>query len=499
MHRRYVSIWFRSLVTDWLVRRQPELTEVPFVLTQVLKGKVIVCTMNGIAASGGIYQGQSLADARALLPTIEAFDEKPDLPQKLLIGIGEWAIKFTPIVHIAMPDTIILDVTGCAHLWGGERPYLKDIITKIRSFGYDARGAMADTVGSAWAVARYGKNKPIIQPGEQRQAILQLPLAALRLEYDVLDCLSRLGFRVVNDIINMPRPVLNRRFGKRLTWRLDQALGALPEALTPIRLIEPYSERRAFPEGVVALEGISAALLHLLRKLCSRLDQEQKGVRTLRLQCHRVDGKIEEIAIGTSRPSRRPEHLYKLFEEKVGTIEPALGIELFILDATAVEDMTPSQEALLDRAHGMKDDAIPELIDQLANRLGKGRIARFIPQERHWPEKSIKAVTVDALLAAPWPQDKIRPVRLLSKPEFIEVIAPVPDYPPVMFRYKGKTHRIKKADGPERIEREWWLDKGLPRDYYRVEDEAGYRYWLFRSGHYRADEPSKWFLHGFFA
>jgi protein ImuB len=230
-----------------------------------------------------------------------------------------------------------------------------------------------------------------------------------------------------------------------------------------------------------------------------RLEKEGKGLRTGILSCYRVDGKVVQVQIGTTRASFDAAHLLKLFELKIPLIEPALGIELFLLQAIRVEDVSPLQEALWAEAN-LNSTGIAELLDRIAGRVGADKIKRYLPQEHYWPEGSIKlALSFDEKVETGWNTDTLRPVHLLPKPEPVEVSAPVPDYPPMLFRYKGEVHQIKKADGPERIESEWWLETGEHRDYYQVEDEKGGRYWLFRLGHYSGDQSKQWFIHGFFA
>jgi protein ImuB len=237
----------------------------------------------------------------------------------------------------------------------------------------------------------------------------------------------------------------------------------------------------------------------LLTSLCYRLSQEQKGLRAASLKCYRIDNKIEEINIGTNRPSHHVSHLLKLFETKITSIEPALGIELFVLGAQKVENHFGNQEMIWKGSGGLEDVRVSELIDRLAGKIGLKSIHRYIPDEHYWPERSFKAAnSLDELPSTSWRRDKLRPLTLLKTPEPIEVTAPIPDYPPMLFRHRGKLHKIVRADGPERIEQEWWIQKGQHRDYYRVEDEEGRRYWLFRLGHYD-EEIYQWFLHGFFA
>ena len=499
MQKRFVAIWFRHLTTDRMIRKQPELREVPFVLAAPERGRMVIKAANIAAQAKGIDAGMVVADCRAILPTLQVFDDKPGLAKELLGSLAEWCIRYTPVSCVDLPDGLILDVSGCTHLWGGERPYLKDIVTRLRGYGYDVRAAMADTVGTAWAISRFGKAMPIIESYNQAEALLPLPPAALRLERDILDRLQKLGLYEINSFIKMPRKALRRRFGEALLTRLDQALGLEYEAIEPIRLVQPYQERLPAIEPIRTATGIEIALRNLLETLCKRLSKEGKGLRTCVFKCYRVDGNIQQIEIGTSRASRNLGHLFKLFELKIPTITPALGFELFLLEASGVEDMSPAQEVLWYAAGDANDTVIAELIDKITGKLGTGAVHRYLPDEHYWPERSIKlATSLQEKATTSWRTNLPRPIHLLARPEAIEVTVPIPDYPPMLFHYKGQLHNVKKADGPERIEQEWWLQQGLQRDYYCVEDEAGARYWIFREGHYDNEEP-KWFIHGFFA
>ncbi len=500
MQKRFVSIWFRHLTTDWFTLRNPALRQVPFVLSMPLHGRMTITAVNIHAQTQGIDTGMVLADARAIIPGLEVLDDKPELTIKLLKGLAIWCIRYTPLAAIDEPDGIMLDVTGCSHLRGGDKPYLTEIITRLRTLGYGVKAAMADTMGAAWAVARYVQRSSIIDSAQHMETLLSLPPAALRLEPGTIERLQKLGFRHIKDFIVIPRSSLRRRFGQHLIQRLDQAMGREEEAIIPVQPVEPYQERLPCLEPIVTATGIEIALQRLLDALCLRLQQEQKGLRNASLKGYRTDGKMEEVSIGTNRPSNNIVHLFKLFETGLCTIEPALGIELFVLEAGKVEDLCPLQEKLWEGTHGLEDNRLSELIDRLAGKMGAHVIHRYIPDEHHWPERSMKpADSIDEKPSSPWKDERPRPLQLLSKPEPIEVTAPIPDYPPMLFRYKGKLHTIKKADGPERIEREWWLEEGEHRDYYCVEDEEGHRYWVFRSGHYSEAKAYQWFMYGFFA
>jgi len=497
MQKRFVTIWFRYLKTDWFCHRHPELLHLPFVLTDLDHGRMIITAVNPVAHQQGIVTGMVLADARAIIPSLKYSDDIPGLPQKLLRSIAKWCIRFSPIISIDLPDGIIIDATGCTHLWNGERSYLDTIFSRLKQIGYNVNTAIANTPGKAWGLAHFS-DQPIIRCEDELNAFLFFPVAALRLEVDTVKRLDKLGLRQIRNILSMPRSVLRRRFGNHLLMRLDQALGRQEEIIQPVQPVEPYSERLPCLEPIVTAIGIEIALKRLLELLCKRLQQEGKGIRKLIFKGYRVDGNIQAIDIGTNRASSNVNHLFKLFEIKISSIEPALGIELFTLESSKVEDIHSTQEKFWDKACGLENPELIQLLDRVSNKIGNDHIHRFLPAEHHWPERSVKiAASLNETTTVQWRTDRQRPIHLLQKPEPIWATAPIPDYPPMLFRYQNKLHKVKKADGPERIEREWWIEEGQHRDYYAVEDEEGKRYWIFRSGHY--SDSYQWFIHGFFA
>ncbi|WP_374951375.1 DNA polymerase Y family protein [Mucilaginibacter sp.] len=500
MQKRFVAIWFRYLITDWMIIRHPELNGVPMVFAAPDHGRMLVTSANLFAINEGVHIGMPVADAKAIITALKVFNDKPGRDASLLKALGEWCIRYTPIIAVDMPDGLILDVSGCTHLWGGERAYLKEIITRFKSQGYYVRAAMADTVGAAWAVSRYGSVTPLIDKGAHAAALLALPPAALRLDETNVQRLQKLGLHSIKSFIDMPRSVLRRRFGEGVLIRLGQALGTEDEVINPIHIIPPYQERLPCLEAIRTVTGIEIAIQKLLAALCLRLQAEGKGLRTAILKGYRVDGRVEQVQIGTNTATYNTSHLFKLFELKIAHIEPALGIELFVMEAAKVEDVSPMQEALWAGKPGVDDLAVAELLDKIAGKVGAETIHRYLPDEHYWPERSLKkAASLNEKPAIDWRNDKPRPTQLLAQPQPIDVTAPVPDYPPMVFIYQGKRHYVRKADGPERIEREWWLDDGQHRDYYNVEDQDGQRYWVFRSGHYSGSGDDQWFIHGFFA
>ncbi|OCX54354.1 nucleotidyltransferase [Mucilaginibacter sp. PPCGB 2223] len=497
MQKRFMSIWFRHLLTDGLARRRPELKDLPFVLAAPVKNRIIITASSPLAEREGAFVGMAVADARAAFAELVVIDEVPGQATKLLRLIGLGCIRYTPIVSLDV-DGLLLDISGCAHLWGGERGYLTEIVLKLRAAGFDARAAIADTPGAAWAVARFAQKKPIVPSNSQAEALAGLPPAALRLEPESLELLKKLGFRNIQPLLQTAPQALRRRFGQQMLLRIDQALGRVEEYREALVPPVPYIERLPCLEPIRTAPGIEIAMEKLLEMLCLRLQSEGLGVRKAILKCHRIDGRKVQVGITTTKGSHSVSHLLRLFKLQIDKIEPALGIELFVLETPNVEEMDTVQEQLWAEAKGLADNSLAELLDRIAGKVGAHTIQRFLPSENHWPERSIKlATSLSEQPQTTWPELP-RPIRLINPPEIIEVMALVPDHPPKLFVHQGKRHDIAKADGPERIGREWWQDSGEHRDYYILEDSEGCRYWVYRSGHYDSAD-AQWYLHGYFA
>ncbi|MFO1057481.1 MAG: hypothetical protein U1E53_11005 [Dongiaceae bacterium] len=426
--------------------------------------------------------------------------------------LADWCDRYTPLVGIEAEDGgagagLWLDVTGCSHLLGGEAELLGDLVARLGRLGHAARAGLADTPGAAWAAARFLAHCSVVPPGGAREALAPLPVAALRLMPAATAGLERLGLRRVADLLPLPRAALARRFGSVVGARLDQGPGRAAGPISP-RPAPPFAERLAFAEPIGEAASLAAALARLLERLCRRLDAAQQGARRLALTLYRVDGSRQDLAIGTSRPSRDPAPLGRLFAEALGRVDPGFGIELMALAATRAEPLTALQIALA-RAPAASSapgaappadaDGLAALIDRLGNRLGFTALGCPTPRRSHWPERAF------ALAAAPeepaaWPATPPRPLRLLPRPEPVEAEPAAPARPPAWFARQGRRHRVAAAEGPERIAPEWWReDGGAARDYYRLEDDDGGRFWLYREDAPGDGRDDRWYLHGLFA
>jgi protein ImuB len=504
--RRILSLWLHHWPTDLLRARLSGRGAAPLVAAATIGNRRLLVAVDAAAARLGLGPGLTLGDARARQPDLIVCEADPAGAAAALARLAEWCGHYTPWTATEGEDGIWLDITGCVPLFASEQALAEDLLTRLRRRGIACRAAIADTPGAAWALARFGTmpetGAVVVAPGGARTALAELPVAALRLAPEIAHDLRRLGLRRIGTLYGMPRAPLAPRFGEAVARRLDQALGLVEEPISPRRPAMPRLASRAFAEPIVAPEDLHRGTKLLLKELCALLDRAGQGARRLELSCYRVDYRVERVAIGTSRPSRDPAHLMRLFERQIETIAPELGIEIMQLRALEAEAVAPDQLGF-DRDDA-NDPAAP-LIDRLANRLGSGNVQRLVPVASHVPERAQRRMPA---LAAPlkpggWPAGRPRPIRLLDYPDPIEVMAPVPDDPPLSFRWNRVLHRVRHAEGPERIAAEWWLDpvaagEAGTRDYYRVEDEEGRRFWLYRRGLYRAEGEPRWFLHGFF-
>jgi protein ImuB len=515
--RRYLSLWLRRLPTDRIERRLSEPADTPRVVVASIKSAQRITALNDAAARLRLRRGMPLADARAMYPGITVENADPEADRNLLEAVADWCDRYTPLVGLDPPDGLMLDVTGCAHLFGGEEKLCRDLVSRLALQGFAVRVAVADTVGCAWAVARDGT--PCVVPrGETEAAMLPLPVAALRIEPDVIADLATAGLKRVSDLATRPRAPFAARFGKGLVLRLDQALGRLEEPISPRLPVPAAIAEQRFPDPIAREEDVLGTVEYLARQLSGVLERRGEGARLIQLALFRADGKVHRLQIGTGSPLRDPARMRKLFEDRLAVLgdacDPGFGFDMVRLAALVTERCDPPQTGLAASDDG---EDLAHLIDRLGARFGLRRVSRLVPQDTHIPEFAVAAVPAHSVKANavkmlprmpphPIEQDSLgatRPLRLLERPERIEAMAQVPDGPPVSFKWRNVRHQVQSCEGPERIAMEWWRDeqgKRPVRDYFRVESKAGARLWLYRNGSYENGKPEPgWYVHGLLA
>lgn len=552
-NRRILSLWFPRLGAERLLRLSRGTIDVPLAVVRDENNMQVIASASGLAAAEGITAGMALRDATAVCPTL--LTRKQDAPAEaaFLAGLRRWAGKFSPWVAEAPPDGLVIDLTGCAHLFGGEASLMEQAAADCQDLGLSVQAGIADTLGAAWALARFAQGAisarsgdaidqeayatraraakrrrhwtkggaapnpkassnvqgRIAPPGGTRAAIAPLPITALRLSEAAITGLARLGVRQVGDLAGLPRAATARRFGRDVVDRLDQALGVTPEPVSPARAPDHFAVRLSFPDPIGLEADILAAIDRLLEPLCDKLRTRGRGARRVRLQAMRVDQASEVIEVGLARPAAEPDRIRPLLSLKVGDIDSGFGIDVLRIEVTAHEPVHNHTHAghaeaaalgvrrKVAQAEGV---GIDDLIGRLGARVGLEAITRLHPADSHIPEKT--ATVMGAAWVEPaqeWPEpDAIRPL-LMWPPE--PVMADDDPMPPVSFRWRGQTHALAEARGPERIAPEWWLDdpawrSGL-RDYWQVVTEKGDRLWLYYA--HGGEMSAGWFAQGRFA
>ncbi|MDH6693123.1 protein ImuB [Bradyrhizobium japonicum] len=481
---------------------------------------ILLHAIDEAAVRAGLSIGLPLANARAICPELTVYDADPAADLKTLNDIADWCDRFTPLVALDLPYGLFLDITGCAHLFGGERALLQTVTGALSRRGFAVSAAIAGTSIAARTLTRTASGR-IAADGEEAAAVGPLPVSALGADAAVTTGLRRAGLKTIADVASRAPHEISARFGAAFTTLLGHALGQGDAPISPRKPLPDYIVEKRFPEPVATDTVIALTLSSLAKMLVAAMDKQGKGARQLEASFFRTDGAVRAIMVETGRPVTRPEMIDRLFRERLDALndplDPGFGFDLIRLAAGRTEIVVQQQRDLDATIHD--NDELSALIDRIAARIGGKRVVVHLPLESHIPERSALALPAQHHLAAAgaaaWPErvagePPLRPLRLFERPEPIKVpFATVPDGPPHQFTWRRAQHDVVRVEGPERIAMEWWKQDGasLTRDYFRVEDAEGQRFWIFRDGLYESelrDEegrpvPANWYVHGLFA
>lgn len=563
--RRFLCLWLPFLATERLQRARAidqntagaAPSEVGVATLRQVSNTAYLEAVDAVAVTAGLRPGMTLASARAIHPPLVTCPMDPVSDRALLVDLGLWADRFTPLVALDGDDAVMLDVTGCTALFGGEEPLIALALAGLRDQGFTAHAALAASSGAAAALVRYAgldeKSRPALRipPGASlSEALGPLPVSALQavspaIGPEVLDGLARVGLRHIVDLLPMPRAALAARFGRALATALDKALGQAPRPIDPRPMPRPYRTRLRFPDPIGDTPDVEEGLRRLLSRLCGRLESEGRGGRRFLWTLSRTDGSHQSVEIGTARPARDADRLFRLYAEKIDTIDPGYGIDSMALAAPMVEDFETDQEALVlasqakqfSRSFGEQatdgiaggttdvgqNQALMTVLDRLSNRLGSDHVFSLTPIDSHLPDRAqTRGPAARVPQRQSWPKTPPRPTKLFHRACPIEPLTapkegaskgPKPSLAaPTAFRIFGRRTLLRVLLGPERIAPEWWQDpeqraaapdratdwKHGARDYFDVEDETGRRFWIYRTPAIAPPHQQRWFLHGMF-
>jgi protein ImuB len=510
--RRILALWLPRLPTDRLIRKAASPFNVslgsgPLVISGRSGNALHIHALEARAQRLGLHKGQPLANARAMVQplTVMAADERADA--KFLDGIADWCDRFTPLVSLDCPDGLLLDITGAAHLFGGEAAMLSLVVRRIGEQGLAVQGAIAGTSLAARALARYAP-RSIVAPGGEPVAMASLPISALECDDKHLRALRHAGLKTIGMVAQRLHSELTERMGRGFVTRLRILLGEQEQPLTPRRALPDLMAEQRFAEPIVTQDTITASLLSLTQSLAGVLEREGRGVRVLEAAFFRADGQVDRIAIKMGEPLRDPAIMLRLLRQKLDALADPLdagfGFDVIRLEALLAEETNPATISFDANENARRQIAF--LVDRLSVRFGEHRVQRFVPQDTHIPEAAAVAVPAqDRDFTGIWALKRQagdpprRPLRLLERPEEVSAIASVPDGPPMRFRWRRAQFEVTRAEGPERIALDWWKREGLTRDYFRVETGDGQRFWLYRDGLYHQIGAPRWYMQGVFA
>lgn len=479
----------------------------PYALTDKVKGAIVLQAVDRMAAALDLAPGMKLADARARVPDLLAFDTDRMADAALLDRLARACLRYTPMVSAAPPDALLLDISGSAHFFDDETALAHDAEDRLDHAGFGTLWAIAGTPDAALALARHG-----LREGAEAQ----LPVSALAMDDKTHRALERAGLYHIGDLATRPRAALVTRFGSELGLRLDRILGIEDRPVNPLQITGNISVERRFAEPLTHLNFALTCLTELFEEAATALEKRGKGARMIRMMLFRCDGATSLLHIETGAATRDTALFKRLLHERIGSLDdplnPGFGYDLMRLTVTAEEPLAVEQyqlEGSSDRGHDEQ-----ALVSQLSTRLGRNAVRQFMPADSHIPEQGLLALpALDISAPRKWDipghgQPPLRPLHLFDPPQRIQVIAEVPDGPPHRFTWRRKIHQICRYEGPERIASQWWRKKdgqqagkgGLTRDYYRIEDVRGRRYWVFRHGLYGSEKTNPdWYIHGLFA
>lgn len=461
----------------------------PLVLVRAVGGTRVVERVCPRARALGLRPGLSLAQARALVPGLAAAPHEPHRDRVVLIHLARWAYRFSPAVEPVEPGTLLLDITGCQRLFGGEEAIARQAVTGLARRGFRARGAVADTVGAAYALAVAGPAPlGVVPPGQASAWLAPLPPAALRITPAVVEKLDAVGVRSIGDLLMLPRSTLPARFGTALVLRLQQALGEVWEGVTPLPPAEPPHARRSFESPLTDYVGIVAVVEQLLAEVLSPLRSRALAARRVECVLYHERAAPRLLAVGLARATHDHRHVAELLRQRLEQVDLAAGVVGVTLIARQVSRCPGQQGGLFEPPRTGADEAVGNLIDRLAARLGHEALGRPQLLDDHQPERAFRYASVADAGCEPESNGDVpaaralarRPVRLLPRPVLTRVVAEHPGGPPMLFVYRGREYRVVRAEGPERLETGWWRGPDIRRDYYRVVTDTGEQFWLFR-------------------
>ena len=493
---RILSIWLPQLPLDRLMRAGDPRLAAPFAITVDRNNATRLAHINVDARKAGLAPGLSVPDARAICPELLTEPSDPLREGDLLRALWRWADQFSPRIALDAPNGLLLDITGCAHLFGDEAEMAQYVTARLADIHITSQIGIADTKRAARALARFGAPPiTIAEPGKTSAALALLPIDALDLEKTIVHDLAQAGLKTIGQLYEVKSSELARRFGLGLIKAIGSATGVMPDPITPMAADSVYAARMSLPDPIGYRDDLENVLTRLSKSVCDRLAADQKGARRFNMTVRCVDTGDHVLSVGFARPCFEPGPLLQQFAKPLDDLKIEFGADWFRLHADHIESVRFKQTKF--GTDERAKESFDRLVTTLGNRLGFDHVRRFTAHDSHLPEREfMQTEAVSRAQAERWEhRPRKRPIRLFPEPEYLRPLAP--GRPPGRFEWRRKTYETAKASGPERLTPEWWREeKGRLRDYWRVETQEGPRLWLVT---YPGAAASEWFIAGKFS
>ncbi|WP_038965757.1 Y-family DNA polymerase, partial [Bradyrhizobium diazoefficiens] len=265
---------------------------------------LVIHALDDAASRLGLHIGQPLANARAMCPDLRVFDADVVADAKTLSDIADWCDRFTPLVALDPPHGLFLDITGCAHLFGGEAALLQTLIRALGRQGFAVSAAIAGTSVCARTLTRQVTGT-IVADGGEAEAISRLPVSALGAGEAITTGLRRAGLKTIGDVASRGAHEITARFGARFSTLLAHALGQGDAPINPRKPLPDYIVEKRFAEPIATDTMIAMTLSRLADTLIASMEKQGKGARRLEAAFFRTDGVVRAIMVETGRPVTR--------------------------------------------------------------------------------------------------------------------------------------------------------------------------------------------------
>lgn len=443
--------------------------------------KTIIWDCTKGAASKGVRPAQLLNAALALEPHLRTVAREVAAEQGALVRLASVGHNFTPTVSLENPSSLLLEVEGSAHLFGGTDGVLGEVRKTFAREGFMPAVALAPTPVAALWLSRAGLEIPVTSRDQLRSVLGKLPVQAITWPKGTTEAFSRLGIEYMADVLRLPRDGLAKRFGKEFVQSLDRALGRLPDPRSSWHAPKRCKFTRELPGELIQMGHMQFYVDALIEDLAEELRSHDAAVNRVKLVFRHWKQPPTTLLVGSAMPYREAKRWRELVHGRLANLQliaPAHEIQL--LSGRFLPYSALNLDLLGNRSEF--HESLQRLVDTLRARWGRKAVFGMAMTDDARPEHASRSIEPGDTAKNDGEPDP-RPIHMLPSPVPLSTASDKP-------RYRGAI--LTLVDGPERIAGGWWAMESWTRDYYEALSTRGERLWIFREG-------KQWFLHGLYS